>query len=113
MDSVEFEVCRPAKEDEMEDLKVVCQCEETQEFKPVESLENDRVRISELEPGVQYTVTATAHYPNQPSVSDTKTFEISKGNCKFQSIFMAHKRTYICGYCLLYNMQTLQCDYFS
>ena len=85
VDSVEFEVIQPAKKDTMRWFEVVCQCEETQEFKPIEWPENERVRISELEPGVQYTITATAHYSNDQSVSATKTLQIPKNNGKFQS----------------------------
>ena len=84
MDSVEFEVCQPAEKNAMRWFEVVCRSEGTQEFKPVEWPENDRVQISELEPGVQYTVTATAHYPNEQSVSATKSFEIPKNDGKFK-----------------------------
>ena len=85
VDSVKFEVQQPAKKDDyqMRRIEVVCQCEKTQEPKPVEKCENDRFRISKLEPGVQYTVTATAHYPNEQSVSDTKSFEIPICNGKY------------------------------
>ena len=82
-DSVEFEVCQPAKKDALQWFEIACRCEETQEPKPLEWPENDRVRISELEPGVQYTVKATAHYPNQQSVGVTKSFEIPKCDGKF------------------------------
>ena len=100
VDSVEFEVCRPAKRDEMEWFEVVCQCEETQELKPVEWPENDdRVRISELEPGVRYTVKATAHYPNQQSVSVTKSFEIPKHDGMFESAWFISEL--VCDYYLL------------
>ena len=84
VDSVEFEVCQPAKKDAMRWFEVVCQCEETREPMPIEWPENERVRISELEPGVKYTVTATAYYPNEQSVSITKSFEIPKNDGKFQ-----------------------------
>ena len=78
VDSVEFEVCQPAKKDDyqMRWFEVVCRSEDTPEPKPIEWPENDRVRISELEPGVQYTVTATVCYPNDQSVSATESFEI-------------------------------------
>ena len=55
--------------------------EEANENKPVQQTEReDRtiVQIRELEPGVQYSLKATAHYPNNQSVSITKTFEIPK-----------------------------------
>ena len=85
MDSVEFEVFQPAEKDTMRWFEVVCHCEEIQESKPIERPENGRVRISELEPGVHCTVTATAHYPNERSVNITKSFEIPKNDGKFQS----------------------------
>ena len=92
VDSVEFEVCQPAKKDDyqMRWFEVVYRSEDTPEPKPVEWPENGRVRISELEPGVQYTVTATAHYPNEQSVSATKSFQILKNDGKFQCVIMAH-----------------------
>ena len=87
VDSVEFEVRQPAKKDiyHMHKLEVVCQCEETQDPKTVEWPGNDRVRISELEPGFQYTVTATAHYPKEQSASVTESFKIPKHDGMFQS----------------------------
>ena len=85
MDSVEFKVFQPAKKDTMRWFGVVCQSEETPQPKPIEWPENERVRISELKPGVQYTVTATAHYPNEESVSVTKSFEIPKQDGEYQS----------------------------
>ena len=79
VDSVEFEVCYPTKGDIVQPLEVVCQ------DKPIEWPENERVRISELEPGVQYTVTATACYPNgRTSESAPKSFEIPKNDGKFE-----------------------------
>ena len=96
-DSAEFEVCQPAKR--VEWFKVVCQCEETQEPKLLEWPEDDRVRISDLEPGVQYTVKATACYPNEPSVSVTKSFEILKHDGKFKSTWFICEL--ICDYYLL------------
>ena len=98
VNSAEFEVLQPAKKDEyqLQRLEVVCRCEETQESKTIEWPENERVRISELEPGVQYTVTATAHYPNDQSVSATKTLQIPKQDGKFQNTIVAHKRRTYC-----------------
>ena len=92
VDSVEFEVYLPTKKDvyQMRWFEIACRCEETQEPKPLEWAEDDRVRISELEPGVRYTVKATAHYPNEQSVSVTKSFEIPIHDGKFPSTIMAH-----------------------
>ena len=55
--------------------------EEANENKPVEQMESEDqtiVQIRELEPGIQYSLKATAHYLNNQSVSITKTFEIPK-----------------------------------
>ena len=99
MDSVEFEVFQPAKKDTMRWFEVVCQCDQTQETKSIEWPENlnERVRIGKLEPGVQYTVTATAHYPNEERVNATESFEIPKLDGKFEILICKFKnKWYTC-----------------
>ena len=84
VDSVKFEILHPPEKKlfKMQRLSV----EEANGNKPVEremETENQTiVQIKELEPGIQYSLKATAHYPNNQSVPITETFEIpEEGNC--------------------------------